>query len=87
MSALARAGSRLWSAYSRSLESRPIITKACTSLTGFVVGDSIAQYATEPKFDPWRTARFATYGFAVHGPLCHYLYFWLDKVCTPHLRC
>jgi hypothetical protein len=25
-----------------------------------------------------RTARFATYGFAVHGPTCHLFYRWLD---------
>lgn len=27
-----------------------------------------------------RTARFATYGFAVHGPTCHFFYRWLDSV-------
>ena len=69
----------MWSAYVRSLNTRPLLTKSCTSFTGFIIGDSIAQYSTEPKFDKWRTARFATYGFVMHGPLCHFLYELLDK--------
>ena len=33
----------LWSAYSRSLETSPILTKGLTSTAGFIVGDVIAQ--------------------------------------------
>lgn len=30
-------------AYSSALKSRPLLTKACTSMVGFVLGDLIAQ--------------------------------------------
>jgi hypothetical protein len=30
-------------AYSRALKSRPLLTKACTSMVGFILGDLIAQ--------------------------------------------
>lgn len=83
MASVGRVGARVWSSYIQALDSRPLLTKACTSFTGFIIGDSIAQVATEPKYDPWRTARFASYGFCVHGPLCHYLYNMLDKVLVP----
>ena len=33
----------LWSAYSRNLETNPILTKGLTSTAGFIVGDVIAQ--------------------------------------------
>lgn len=80
MSTFGRLGTRLWSSYVRALDTRPLLTKSCTSFSGFIIGDSIAQYTTQPKYDALRTARFATYGFFIHGPLCHYLYNLLDKV-------
>ena len=36
-------GQRLWQAYSRSLDSSPVLTKGLTSMCGFVVGDLLAQ--------------------------------------------
>jgi len=32
-----------WAAYNESLDKKPLITKALTSLTGFALGDAIAQ--------------------------------------------
>lgn len=71
---------RLWNAYNSSLKTNPVITKALTSTGGFIVGDTLAQMATggSEEYDWKRTARFATYGFAVHGPTCHLFYRWLD---------
>lgn len=72
--------SRLWQGYNQSLAARPVLTKSLTSTTGFIVGDSLAQVAMGggEAFDWERTARFATYGFLVHGPTCHYFYRFLD---------
>lgn len=71
-----------WAAYNRSLQTQPLLTKAATSVTGFIVGDTVAQAAVNGNFrdQDWvRTARFATYGALVHGPSCHYFYRWLDS--------
>jgi hypothetical protein len=45
MVAIARvsAASQIWTAYNRSLEARPLVTKCMTSLTGFAIGDTLAQ--------------------------------------------
>ena len=59
---------RLWAAYTRQLDVRPVLTKSLTSFTGFVVGDAIAQVSTGEKYNYWRTARFAAYGFCIHAP-------------------
>jgi protein Mpv17 len=78
-----RAGSpltRLWNAYNASLKTHPVLTKSLTSTGGFIIGDTLAQVAVggDEPYDWRRTARFATYGFAVHGPTCHLFYRWLD---------
>lgn len=69
--------------YSRALENSPIITKALTSATGFLGGDVLAQVAEKNQgtsanqveiknaFDISRTLRMASFGFLLHGPLCH----------------
>ncbi len=33
----------VWAAYNRALTARPVLVKALTSLTGFTVGDILAQ--------------------------------------------
>ncbi len=33
----------IWAAYNRALTARPVLVKALTSLTGFTVGDILAQ--------------------------------------------
>ena len=76
-------GSRLWNSYNRQLDARPLVTKSFTSFFGFIVGDSVAQIAAGEKYDYWRTARFATYGILVHGPLSHVWYGILDKNVMP----
>ena len=70
---------RLWAAYTRQLDVRPVLTKSLTSFTGFVVGDAIAQVSTGEKYNYWRTARFAAYGFCIHAPVCHVWYGLLDR--------
>jgi protein Mpv17 len=78
-------GTQLWSSYTRSVETRPVLTKSFTSFTGFVLGDTIAQLATSgnERFDYWRTARFAAFGFFIHAPGCHFFYQALDAVIFP----
>ncbi|DBA72370.1 TPA: hypothetical protein ACH3X2_010521 [Trebouxia sp. C0005] len=76
-------GARLWSSYNRQLDARPLVTKSFTSFFGFIVGDGVAQVASGEKYDYWRTARFATYGILVHGPLSHVWYGILDKNVMP----
>lgn len=39
----------LWSNYNNNLESNPILTKALTSLTGFALGDFLAQKFIDKK--------------------------------------
>ena len=56
-----------------------MLTKSLTSFTGFVVGDAIAQASTGEKYNYWRTARFAAYGFCIHAPICHVWYGLLDR--------
>ncbi len=62
---------------------RPLLTKSFTSFSGFVVGDAIAQLYAGEKYDYWRTARFAAYGFIIHAPACHAWYGILDSRVYP----
>jgi len=66
-------------AYQSSFDARPYTTLALTNGAFSAVGDSVAQFAQimtskhaehedKPKFDPQRTLRFFTFGFAM-GPL------------------
>lgn len=58
----------LWAGYNRILSARPVLTKACTSFTGFTLGDVLAQSLLEPSGSPYdyaRTARLASFGFLV----------------------
>lgn len=52
------------------------------SLTGFLLGDMVAQAPEMSKGKPWdakRTAKMAAFGVALHGPIGHYWYGFLDR--------
>eukprot|EP00179_Madagascaria_erythrocladioides_P006869 CAMPEP_0198323168 /NCGR_PEP_ID=MMETSP1450-20131203/11484_1 /TAXON_ID=753684 ORGANISM="Madagascaria erythrocladiodes, Strain CCMP3234" /NCGR_SAMPLE_ID=MMETSP1450 /ASSEMBLY_ACC=CAM_ASM_001115 /LENGTH=274 /DNA_ID=CAMNT_0044026849 /DNA_START=45 /DNA_END=869 /DNA_ORIENTATION=+ len=72
----------LWAGYNGALESAPILTKAMTSLVGFLLGDLLAQklLGDTEDFDKARLARMAAFGFVVHGPVGHYFYGALDRL-------
>lgn len=73
----------IWVGYKNALDSAPIMTKACTSLVGFFIGDLLAQKLLGEKdapLDPWRLARMAAFGLLIHGPTGHYFYNALDRV-------
>jgi protein Mpv17 len=71
----------LWTSYNNNLESSPILTKALTSLTGFALGDFLAQKFIDKRdeLDLQRLARMASFGLLVHGPTGHFFYGWLDN--------
>lgn len=72
----------LWKAYNDVLEDKPILTKACTSLCGFSIGDVLAQKFVSPgdDFDYKRLARMASFGFVIHGTVSHFFYNKLEEV-------
>ena len=73
--------SGLWARYNKLLEAQPLLTKALTSLTGFTLGDVLAQNFVEPSDKPYdlmRTARLGSFGFLLHGTTGHYFYGFLD---------
>lgn len=71
-----------WLGYLAVLRSRPVITKALTSLVGFAIGDVLAQRCVEKKacFDWKRLLRFASAGMLLHGPMGHWFYGSLDSL-------
>jgi len=74
--------SAIWAKYNALLEAQPLLTKALTSLTGFSVGDILAQSFIEGKgkpYDPMRTIRMGSFGFLLHGTTGHYFYGFLDS--------
>ena len=75
--------STLWGNYTRSVETNPVITKACTSFFGFVLGDVLAQRLTGADFSVLRCLRLGTYGLTLDGPLGHLWYKILDKTVWP----
>ncbi|KAA8499192.1 Protein SYM1 [Porphyridium purpureum] len=69
-------------AYNRALASNPLRTKTLTSLTGFVLGDLVAQAPDMMDGKPWdavRTGKLAAFGACLHGPIGHYWYGFLDR--------
>lgn len=73
----------IWAGYNSNLEHFPIMTKAMTSMVGFLLGDVIAQKFLGDKDTPidWkRAARMATFGFLIHGPTAHFFYSALDCI-------
>jgi len=66
---------RLWTSYVQSLESSPLATKSLTA--GFLngLGDFTQQIAFENRpYDALRTARQASWGALIPGPLLHFFY-------------
>lgn len=74
-------------AYASALESRPLLTKACTSCVGFVLGDLLAQHLahhTGPEaLDLLRALRLGVYGLALDGPLGSAWYDLLEAKVNP----
>jgi protein Mpv17 len=71
----------LWARYNALLEAQPLLTKALTSLTGFSIGDILAQNFVEADgpYDLMRTVKFGSFGFLIHGTTGHYFYGFLDS--------
>ena len=61
-----------------------MLTKACTSFFGFVLGDVLAQRLTGADFSVLRCLRLGTYGLTLDGPLGHLWYKILDKTVWPN---
>ena len=63
----------------QALETDPLVTKAMTSLIGFLIGDILAQkFITKGPFDWPRLFRLSTFGLLVHGTTSHWFYGMLD---------
>jgi hypothetical protein len=52
-------------------------------LAGSVLGDALAQYATDLPFDAARNLRLSMYGLLVGGPSGHYWHAFLDSRIMP----
>lgn len=63
----------IYASYLRSLERRPLVTKACTSAVLALLEERSAQLITG-KRRPGRAERLALFGLFVRGPLGHALY-------------
>ena len=60
---------KAWKRYEELLDEKPVLMKALTSMTGFALGDILAQkfiQKTDP-FDFLRLLRLTSFGFFVHG--------------------
>ena len=71
---------QMWKRYEQLLEETPLLMKALTSMTGFALGDILAQKVIQKvdSFDILRLLRLASFGFLVHGTTSHVFYGWLD---------
>ena len=70
----------LWAAYEKALEKDPLLIKGLTSMTGFAIGDILAQQFIEKKgkYNLNRTLKMASFGLLVHGTTSHWFYGKLD---------
>lgn len=74
--------SGIWAAYNKALAANPLLVKALTSLTGFTVGDILAQkfISPEKKYDFVRTLRLGERLFlATVGDSTPNLITWLAR--------
>ena len=72
--------------YCMSLENRPIVTKACTSLVGFMLGDLLAQKLEgDDLIDMARVMRLGAYGVLLDGPVGHMWYKCVPCCCLDFL--
>ncbi|KAJ8600613.1 hypothetical protein CTAYLR_007725 [Chrysophaeum taylorii] len=80
--ALRARGGSLWTDYQKALETKPVLTKATTSLVGFALSDALTQLFIEnvKTFDVKRLVKMASFGFLIHGTTGHYFYNFLDSV-------
>ena len=63
MNFLADYGGAAWVAYDASLTRAPVLTKCCTSLLGFTLGDTFAQWSARGrKHDLLRTVSMESKG-------------------------
>jgi len=71
-----------WEAYNKSLDTNPVLTKACTSLSGWFLGDFFTQTVITRggAFDFQRSITLASFGFFFHGPMGHVVYDNLDQI-------
>jgi protein Mpv17 len=70
--------------YCESLETRPLLTKACTSFVGFMLGDLVAQHISHPDMvDVTRILRLGAYGLLLDGPIGSMWYDVLEKFVCP----
>jgi len=68
-----------WNTYNELLDSKPLIMKMLTSMTGFMLGDILAQvFISKGDFDAFRLFRLTSFGFLVHGSTSHFFYNFLD---------
>jgi len=77
----------LWAKYLKALETQPLATKTATSALGFLLGDAIAQtpdLQAGKSYDFARTARLVAFGAALHGPIGHYWYGFIDRTIMPN---
>eukprot|EP00631_Chrysoreinhardia_giraudii_P008094 CAMPEP_0197427248 /NCGR_PEP_ID=MMETSP1170-20131217/37704_1 /TAXON_ID=54406 /ORGANISM="Sarcinochrysis sp, Strain CCMP770" /LENGTH=215 /DNA_ID=CAMNT_0042954931 /DNA_START=53 /DNA_END=700 /DNA_ORIENTATION=+ len=73
--------SSLWADYQSALDTKPLLTKACTSLVGFGLSDAMTQILIEKiDFNAMRLVKMASFGFLIHGTTGHYFYQFLDSV-------
>jgi len=63
-----------------TLDEKPLLMKALTSMVGFALGDILAQTFIQKgdAFDLARFIRLTSFGFLVHGTTSHYFYGFLD---------
>lgn len=70
--------------YCDALERRPLVTKAMTSLVGFMLGDIVAQHlASGDALDTLRILRLGAYGLFIDGPVGSLWYEVLEKYICP----
>lgn len=75
-----------WAKYTQKLAEKPLQVKTMTSFIGFTIGDLVAQIPALMDGKPWdatRTARMASFGLLLHGPIGHYWYEFLDRTIMP----
>lgn len=73
----------LWQGYLRSLQRRPLLTKAATSFVCVVIGDSLAQMVGGAPYSAVRVLRLATYSSAVGATVGHSWHRFLDASVHP----
>jgi hypothetical protein len=77
-------------AYSRALQTAPLVTKSSTAAILFGIGDSLAQWTTAADeggltasrtavYDARRAAAFMAFGGAFYAPTQHFWFAWMER--------